>query len=63
MELDLHCMKILGQLQAGDISFAEADTLMRIHGDQLLAKIFENGFTATYTAEDVKNWTGSTGVA
>lgn len=53
----------LGQLQAGEISFKEADQQMSIHGDQLLAEIFNNGFSVRYTKEDLEKWVGSIGTA
>lgn len=51
MELDEHCLKILASLEAGDISYSYAQLEMEKHGDSLLRKVLENGFTATYTDE------------
>lgn len=61
MELDTHCLKILGRLSSGELSFEEADRQMSIHGDELLADVLKNGFTTYYSKDDMAGWVGSKG--
>lgn len=58
MELDEHCLKILASLAAGDVSLSYARMEMNKHGDELLANVLENGFTASASAKD---WVGVIG--